>query len=483
MAYIINRFSGAQLLSLEDGTVDSTTDIKLIGKNYSGYGEAQNENFLFLLENFAGANAPTRPISGMIWYDSNSSKIKVFDGTRWKTTSSAEVSSTQPTGLVEGELWWNNTANQLYARNASNEWILVGPQGAGTGVTQMQSLTLTDTNSGTNAVIAGTIEDEIIFLISSTEFTIASGSAITGFDEVKQGVTLVNTTSSTNGVTSSDHRFWGTASNAITLDGIPASEFLTTNDADFTGIVTFGDAGFTLGNEQDLIVKIDADNSTPMITLVRDNFRIYNSSNILTTTIENTGIYPGSDNTYALGSAARKWSNVHATTFTGTATQANTLSVSGTYRSASTAAAANTIAARDTSGNLTAVLFQGTATTARYADLAEKYTTKEELPAGTAVAVCACDGHEVCPATASSHCIGVVSTDPAYMMNSEAEGQYIGLKGRLPVRVKGPVKKGQAVYAMDAGVCTTITTTALVGIALESNSDDGEKLVECVLKV
>ena len=46
MAYIINRFSGAQLL-LEDGTVDNTTDLKLIGKNYSGYGEAQNENFYF----------------------------------------------------------------------------------------------------------------------------------------------------------------------------------------------------------------------------------------------------------------------------------------------------------------------------------------------------------------------------------------------------------------------------------------------------
>ena len=69
------------------------------------------------------------------------------------------------------------------------------------------------------------------------------------------------------------------------------------------------------------------------------------------------------------------------------------------------------------------------------------------------------------------------------MMNSEADGQYIGLKGRLPVRVKGPVNKGQAIYAWADGVCGTVATTAMVGIALESNSDDGEKLVECVLKV
>jgi hypothetical protein len=68
------------------------------------------------------------------------------------------------------------------------------------------------------------------------------------------------------------------------------------------------------------------------------------------------------------------------------------------------------------------------------------------------------------------------------MMNSEAEGQYIGLKGRLPVRVKGAVKKGQGVYAWEDGVCTTVQTTAFIGVALESNEAEEEKLVECVLK-
>jgi hypothetical protein len=115
--------------------------------------------------------------------------------------------------------------------------------------------------------------------------------------------------------------------------------------------------------------------------------------------------------------------------------------------------------------------------------LAEKYTTENELPAGTAVAVCSHTGHEVEPASAQHFCIGVVSTNPAIMMNSEAEGQYIALKGRVPVRIKGAVKKGQPVYAMADGVCTTLATTALVGIALESNDSDDEKLVECVLKV
>ena len=86
-------------------------------------------------------------------------------------------------------------------------------------------------------------------------------------------------------------------------------------------------------------------------------------------------------------------------------------------------------------------------------------------------------------ASASNMCIGVISEKPAYLMNSEADGQAIGLKGRVPVRVKGVVSKGQPVYAWEDGVCSTIAATALVGIALESNSDEGEKLVECVLKV
>jgi len=75
MAYTINRFNGTVLTNVEDGTVDQTTDLKLIGKNYSGYGEAQNENTVFLLENFAGSSAPTKPISGMLWFDNTNNNL------------------------------------------------------------------------------------------------------------------------------------------------------------------------------------------------------------------------------------------------------------------------------------------------------------------------------------------------------------------------------------------------------------------------
>ena len=70
MAYTINRYNNAQLTVVEDGTIDQTTDIKLVGKNYAGYGEIQNENMVFLLENFAGTSAPPRALSGQVLFDS-----------------------------------------------------------------------------------------------------------------------------------------------------------------------------------------------------------------------------------------------------------------------------------------------------------------------------------------------------------------------------------------------------------------------------
>src|SRR6056300_993827 len=106
MAYTINRYNNATLTVVEDGTLDQTTDLKLVGKNYAGYGEIQNENFVFLLENFAGASQPPKAISGQIWFDSGNSKLKFYDGTKWRTTGGAEVPATAPSGLTEGDFWW-----------------------------------------------------------------------------------------------------------------------------------------------------------------------------------------------------------------------------------------------------------------------------------------------------------------------------------------------------------------------------------------
>ena len=173
MAYTINNYNNATLTTIEDGTLDQTTDLKLVGKNYAGYGEIQNENFVFLLENFSGANSPPKAISGQMWFDSGNSKLKFYDGTKWRTTGGAEVSATTPTGLKAGDFWWDTSNEQLYAYNGT-DFILIGPQDAGSGITQMQSTCVTMANNRSNQV--GTVNDEVIHN-SAVEFTIDSTDA------------------------------------------------------------------------------------------------------------------------------------------------------------------------------------------------------------------------------------------------------------------------------------------------------------------
>ena len=133
--------------------------------------------------------------------------------------------------------------------------------------------------------------------------------------------------------------------------------------------------------------------------------------------------------------------------------------------------------------DVTATNFHGTATTAKYADLAEKYTTEIEHPVGTVMMVAASDDYETCPVQTLGYPIGVISEKPAFLMNEECDGQALALKGRVPVRVIGPVKKGEAVFVYENGTAGRQYNGAhIVGVALETNTDTGEKLVECVLK-
>jgi hypothetical protein len=502
MAYTINKYDTTQLTVVQDGTIDQTTDIKLVGKNYAGYGEIQNENFVFLLENFAGANQPPRAIRGQVWFDSANSKLKFYDGDKWRTTGGAEISASAPAGLSTGDFWWDTTNQQLYAYNGT-DFVLVGPQDAGSGITQMQSKTVRDVGSVSRSVIAATVNDEVIFIISPVEFTIDSTdaeNAISGFDVVRQGVTLKNTQSATAGVTSTDHQFHGTASNALRLGGVEASSFVRASVGTptvFTEITNFQtDAGIAIGAGLDLKLFIENDNEGVIQNSQGDEikFRVKESggASVNVVDIRPGAVLPGIQSTgptvyksIDLGSSAAAFNDIHAGNIYGTSEKASALIVGGNARNGSVDSSGtgtgNTVAVRDGSGNLNAVLFQGTATSARYADLAEKYTTDQEYPVGTAM--CVGGDEETTACRASCMCIGVISAEPAYLMNSDAEGQAIGLKGRVPVRVKGTVKKGDPIYAWADGICSTVATSALVGVALEASDSEEEKLIECVLKV
>jgi len=103
----------------------------------------------------------------------------------------------------------------------------------------------------------------------------------------------------------------------------------------------------------------------------------------------------------------------------------------------------NTLVFRNGSGDFAAGTINAIATQAKYADLAEKYTADAIYDAGTVVMLGGIAEVTICNTYESENVLGVVSTNPAYLMNSELEnGVAIALKGRVPVKVTGLIKKG-----------------------------------------
>ena len=144
------------------------------------------------------------------------------------------------------------------------------------------------------------------------------------------------------------------------------------------------------------------------------------------------------------------------------------------------------MAAATFSGTVTAGLFSGTATSARYADLAEKYETDEILEAGTVVCFGGDKEVTACAHEAHHAVAGVISTDPAYMMNSDAEGQYVALAGRVPCKVVGPVAKGDLLVTSEvkghAKADNDAPAGRIIGKAIGS-SDSGEAVIEVLVNM
>jgi len=491
MAYTINNYNTSVLTVVEDGTVDQSTDLKLVGRNYAGYGEIQNENFVFLLENFAGSNQPPRALTGQIWYDSSAGKIKYWDGSQWRNTGGTTASPTAPAGLSVGDLWWDTDDLQLYGWSGT-EWILVGPQDAGQGLTQMQSRLIRDIEGVLHSAIVAIVNDTILYIFSNDDvYTIdqtAENNAIPNFDVVRPGVTQINSQSSTNGNTTSAHRFFGTAEDSDRLDGFPAANYVREVNGETTQLTQplalENDSGFFVGQGRDLKLSVENGN-TAVIANVQGNKIVHRIQSTDVFEVEATAILPSSGST-TIGTSSNQWSAMYATNFNGIATSANNLIVSGFSNPAvgRTTAEGESVAVRDSGGNITANLFVGTATRARYADLAEIYTTDNEYTVGTVMTICTDPDHEACEFKEDSIAvIGVISDSPAYLMNAEASGQPIALKGRVPVRVIGPVQKGEKVFASATGIATTEDNIHCLGIALETNINNEEKLVECFLMV
>ena len=198
MAYTINLTDGTVFATIPDGTTNNATSaLVLVGKNYAGYGEFLDENFVHVLENSANTTAPTSPLTGQLWWDKTNFLLKVYNGTIWKTISAATASSSQPTSNVTGDLWYDTTNQQLKVYTGSS-FIVVGPAYT--------------SSEGTAGAIPGSVNDSggsphfiTSLYVNNTQIAIVSVDAAftpaaptnTNFPTIYPGITVTKSAAST----------------------------------------------------------------------------------------------------------------------------------------------------------------------------------------------------------------------------------------------------------------------------------------------
>jgi hypothetical protein len=258
MAYTINLTDGTIFATIADGTINTASSMVLVGKNYAGYGEFLDENFIRLLENGASTTAPGAPVTGQLWWDKANGVMKVYNGTAFKVISAASASSTAPTSNVAGDFWFDTTNQQLKVYNGSS-YVLIGPaSSAGQGTSGAIVTTITDNLSVDHVVIQFYVQNAIVAILSK-DAAFTPQSAINGFATISPGFQLSTTVTSA--------LFRGTATNASALEGISASGFLssTTNDTTSGTLGILNDAGLSVGLDSD--AKISVNTATSEVTL------------------------------------------------------------------------------------------------------------------------------------------------------------------------------------------------------------------------
>lgn len=598
MAYTINLTDGTVFATISDGTINTSSSMILVGKNYAGYGEFLDENFIHLLENGSNTTAPSAPLTGQLWWDKTNNLLKVYNGSIFKTISAATSSATQPTSNVTGDLWYDTTNQQLKVYTGAS-FLVVGP-----GYTSAQGTsgaipeTILNNVGATRYITSLYVNNVRVAIVYDGASFTPEAALLAAFPTIYPGVTL---SSSVSGAV-----FAGSATNAQLLDSLDSTDFMraTANTAT-TGRLQVNNAnGIYIGTSNvvnisqssndgiiaspvstgNLIIRTNVSGTTYTVATAlgaNGTFAVANAATVGTTLnvtgnttggnlltaglISSTGNVTGgnivtaaavsaasvsasgnvtagnfitagiiavsSSSNSAISTAGNIAGNylfgngsqltgvsaaVSVTKFVNGTSEGNVgssggninFNVAGTSNvlvlSSSTAyfgsdvsvtaiqkTGSNAVGNIGSSGNYFNRVF-ATATTALYADVAERFAADELLEPGTVVELGGLKEITRSQQDLSENVFGVISTRPAYTMNGGAGEDDthppVAMTGRVPVKAIGTIRRGDRLVSAGSGVARAArpgeaTAFNVIGRSLEDKHSEELGTIEAIVTI
>lgn len=605
MAYTINLTDGNVFATIPDGTTNTDSSLTLIGKNYAGYGQFLDDNFIQMLENFSSASSggnPTvaqlaAPLTGQLWWDKTNSLLKVYSGSvaGWKTISAASASSSQPGSSVVGDLWFDTTNQQLKVCTVAGTpgtFLVVGPAyTSSSGTAGAIPETINESGTGTPHFVTSLyVNNSRVAIVSKdASFTPATPTNTT-YPTIYNGITLWNSGSPV---------FAGSATNAQTLDSLDSLDFMraTANTTTTGTLKVLNDIGLYVGAANVFNVNVSGNDARIKSDISNGNLTIqanvagttYNVaqalgasgtfavSNALTvgttasvtgnvtggnlrtggqvsatgnitggniaatahtgTTVSVTGnVDAGNLRTTGLVSATgniTSAANVSGTYFLGNGSQLTGLSLgvsvtkfvngssegniggAGANINFNVAGTSNVVVISPTTtyfaGNVSVPGIEKTGVSnvgnigqldnwfnkafvtsyqAQYADVAERFEADEPMDAGTVVELGGAKEITKSLVDLSENVFGVISTDPAYLMNGGAGTDQthppVAMTGRVPVKVTGIINKGDRLVSAGNGTARAAkageaTSFNVIGRALVDKTTPEEGTIEAIV--